>query len=956
MKTKFLTWLIAILFLCGISAFAQPTSGIYLPQTVTSYGSHFARAVVDSAFGFPTGNGAPSTLQSSYRGLAMFRYDSTAGQLYIYNPKSSVMAWSVVSGGGTTVVSDSAWSLDGNANASGKFLGTTTAQDLIIKANNTELIRLLSTGGIRLPATIDSTTGVIFKGSDRFIHSYQNPATRTDLGQSLYIGRKSGNFNFTGASGGYGGRNTAIGDSTLFANTTGYRNVAIGIWNSNSNTTGFENTSVGANAFEKNIDGYDNTAIGAISLKANTSGWRNTAVGFSTLQVNTTGARNTALGGRASFSNSSGFANVSVGFDALYWNTIGDHNVGVGLDALYYSDGTHNTAIGDSTLWGLYPTYGWSANQKHMGYKNTAIGSRAGYHKGDSIFNYASIFDTAATFLGANASRDSSIPYTTSLQNMTVIGYNARGFASNQVVLGNDDVTTTLLKGAVGIGTRTPDASSIFDGVSTTKGVLLPRMNTTQQNAISSPAVGLIIFNTDTADYMVYKVSSWVRIGGAGSGGGTWEDALTAGSTLTTDHQVSHSNNFFVMSGVANNKRTWFTIEPNDSLFTMEVRSLSNATLAGISVSGSDTSVNLTSLSNKIRISSTHSASNPAELMLVKDTITNIVSHRAIPSGVGMVYPGAGIALSTGSAWGTSITDNSANWNTAFGWGNHASAGYITSSSVSTLTNKDLTSGTNTFPTFNQNTTGSAATLTTTRTIWGQNFNGSANVTGLLALGANDLTMTGSLAATGARVTKGWFTDIESTNMLTVGGTSLNSIFQASDADLTAIAALSPTNDDIIQRKAGAWTNRTMAQVKTDLVLVKGDVGLGNVDNTSDATKNSATSTLSNKRWTARVGSTTSSATPTINTDNYDIYKLTAQAANITSFTTNLTGTPVDGDILEIQITGTAARTIAWGTSFVSSTVTLPATTVTTATLTVILQYYTTSSYGTNKWVCVNSF
>ncbi|MEK7227802.1 MAG: hypothetical protein AAB681_00400, partial [Patescibacteria group bacterium] len=49
-----------------------------------------------------------------------------------------------------------------------------------------------------------------------------------------------------------------------------------------------------------------------------------------------------------------------------------------------------------------------------------------------------------------------------------------------------------------------------------------------------------------------------------------------------------------------------------------------------------------------------------------------------------------------------------------------------------TFTNKDLTSGTNTFPTFNQSTTGSAATLTTTRTLWGQNFNGSANVTGSL--------------------------------------------------------------------------------------------------------------------------------------------------------------------------------------------------------------------------------
>lgn len=50
-------------------------------------------------------------------------------------------------------------------------------------------------------------------------------------------------------------------------------------------------------------------------------------------------------------------------------------------------------------------------------------------------------------------------------------------------------------------------------------------------------------------------------------------------------------------------------------------------------------------------------------------------------------------------------------------------------------------------------------------------------------------------------------------------------------------------------------------------------------------------------------GSTTSSATPTINTDLYDRFELTAQATNITSFTTNLTGTPVKGDKLNIKIT-----------------------------------------------------
>lgn len=50
--------------------------------------------------------------------------------------------------------------------------------------------------------------------------------------------------------------------------------------------------------------------------------------------------------------------------------------------------------------------------------------------------------------------------------------------------------------------------------------------------------------------------------------------------------------------------------------------------------------------------------------------------------------------------------------------------------------------------------------------------------------------------------------------------------YQPLDSDLTAIAALSPANDDIIQRKAGAWTNRTLAQLMTDLTeLIQDLVG-----------------------------------------------------------------------------------------------------------------------------------
>ncbi|MGA9771690.1 MAG: hypothetical protein WBV94_21850 [Blastocatellia bacterium] len=54
---------------------------------------------------------------------------------------------------------------------------------------------------------------------------------------------------------------------------------------------------------------------------------------------------------------------------------------------------------------------------------------------------------------------------------------------------------------------------------------------------------------------------------------------------------------------------------------------------------------------------------------------------------------------------------------------------------------------------------------------------------------------------------------------------------QPIDTDLTVIAALSPSNDDLLQRKAGAWINRTPAQFKTDLSLTKTDVGLSSVTN-----------------------------------------------------------------------------------------------------------------------------
>jgi uncharacterized protein (TIGR02145 family) len=100
---------------------------------------------------------------------------------------------------------------------------------------------------------------------------------------------------------------------------------------------------------------------------------------------------------------------------------------------------------------------------------------------------------------------------------------------------------TALGYAQVGINTNTPDASSALEIESTTGGILIPRLTETQRDAITEPATGLMIYQTNqTTGFYFFDGTVWTKIDGvagpqgeAGSQGiqGTQGDIGLTGAT-----------------------------------------------------------------------------------------------------------------------------------------------------------------------------------------------------------------------------------------------------------------------------------------------------------------------------------------------------------------------------------------------------------------------------------------
>lgn len=88
----------------------------------------------------------------------------------------------------------------------------------------------------------------------------------------------------------------------------------------------------------------------------------------------------------------------------------------------------------------------------------------------------------------------------------------------------------------VGIGTTAPDTTAILDLVSTSRGFLVPRLTTAQRNTITSPATGLLIYNTSNSRFEFYS--------------GSWLPLLSSGSIPLNNGQMFVGNGSNVATGV----------------------------------------------------------------------------------------------------------------------------------------------------------------------------------------------------------------------------------------------------------------------------------------------------------------------------------------------------------------------------------------------------------------------
>jgi hypothetical protein len=175
------------------------------------------------------------------------------------------------------------------------------------------------------------------------------------------------------------------------------------------------------------------------------------------------------------------------------------------------------------------------ARVKYGGFGQLAVGQYLtnrtpfGTTLGNANVDFATLPFTGAQ--GANVANIGSYPLF-ALGNSSFAGnFTAFASASNHsnalTVLynGRTQINTTGFTNNLAQADVTPKAA--LDVVSTTTGVLLPRLTNTQRNAIVSGDLqnGLLLYNTDSSVFQYYNGSAWSSVGSGSGGSGRWQFA-----------------------------------------------------------------------------------------------------------------------------------------------------------------------------------------------------------------------------------------------------------------------------------------------------------------------------------------------------------------------------------------------------------------------------------------------
>ena len=375
-----------------------------------------------------------------------------------------------------------------------------------------DMVRSFNTIDGQAPNLAPSQTSATapLQGYDNWFFGTQTPIALTTglnntfggsrAGRSITTASNNTGFGFQALYRASGGSNTAVGSIAGEWITTGTNNSLLGALAGAKIKTGTFNTASGYDCFGENETGNFNSAYGYRALAnprediggtpdyssafgvfsgdfafgdhnsffgyragqgvvGGSDGTENCSVGSFSMQ-NHAGADYNAAFGVASLQNiTSGQYNFAGGHSSGLGVQAGNGNVAIGHNTLQNNDGNNRIAIGNGAGTNLSASGGIAIGLSAAAAATTADGLVAiGNNAGINLTT-----GTQATFLGANSGRfDFGGTPITTFTNFTVVGYDARVSASNQVQLGNA-ATTTYVYGTVQNRSDERDKTDIRD-------------------------------------------------------------------------------------------------------------------------------------------------------------------------------------------------------------------------------------------------------------------------------------------------------------------------------------------------------------------------------------------------------------------------------------------------------------------------------------------------------------